>query len=258
VTIKPILFSGPMVRAILREIEQAGTGKTQTRRVLKDVPIDPCSHVEPFRGEGGGWIAGNNRQQMIKVPYAKCDKLYVREAWRTWSNFDHMAPRDLINRNAIAYHADCNGVPPGGFRGKYRQGMHMPRWASRSTLDVAEVRVERVQDISEEDAKAEGIEARGDGMASGWMSYEDQGNPLHERNFANPIDSFRTLWDSINAEPKPRYAMEDGKRVINHYESFPWGGESRTETHRGKPHIITANPWVAAYTFKPRLGNVDG
>jgi len=63
--------------------------------------------------------------------------------------------------------------------------------------------------------------------------------------------SFQTLWNSINAKPKPKITRdENGKKVIDHFTSFPWDGKSGTFEHQGKPHIVITNPWVVAYTFK--------
>lgn len=92
--------------------------------------------------------------------------------------------------------------------GRLRQGMHMPRWASRLTLTVTEVRVERLQDCSEADAVAEGIEP-GHRLPCGGMSHA-------------ATDLFCDLWDSIHG-----------------------------------PGAWALNPWVAAYTFRPILGNID-
>lgn len=110
----------------------------------------------------------------------------------------------------------------GSFAAKKCAGMFMCRWMSRQTLTVTDVRVRRLQDISEEDAIAEGIELRGDRMIWGWRSYEGQGNPHHQRNFANPRDSFRTLWNSING-----------------------------------PDAWRENPYVAVYSFTVEKGNID-
>jgi hypothetical protein len=160
---RPILFSGPMVRALL-----AGT-KTQTRRVMKPQPFEsgyfdgeieltviPANDQWPkaFRfnasAVGGDAILGEIYEPRISIG----DRLYVREHWRTHAMFDDIAPRDLQARS-VHYCAD------GGINsGKHRQAMHMPRWASRLTLTVTDVRVERLQDITLRDAFAEGCQIR--------------------------------------------------------------------------------------------------
>lgn len=185
-TDRPILFSGPMVRALLDGM------KTQTRRVLKPQPIFADS----------GWQVGNVvfptgddvRANTSLARYAIGDRLWVREHWRTWGCIDNVAPRDMQsgglnqNRAAIWYEATPNRVQSVGPLkheiGRHRQGMHMPRWASRITLIVEDVRVQRLQEISEADAEAEGaypILVPPDG---GGFPY---------------VEGFRGLWDSLNA-----------------------------------------------------------
>lgn len=156
---KPIIFSGPMVRALL-----AGR-KAMTRRVLKPQPIAPClgfQHVgfEKATGRPVFEALGPDIKPASvfpaepgcvtpypRVPCAPGDRLWVREA--------------TVNTPAgLAYVAD--GAEHYGAGGKLRKrpSIHMPRWASRITLIVEGVKVERLQDISEEDALAEGVEPR--------------------------------------------------------------------------------------------------
>lgn len=135
---RPILFSAPMVRALLD-----GT-KTQTRRAVK-ARKDPDYGCQMTPGE----IAGDENPTRL-CPYGQPgDRLWVREAWSSHACFDHLAPRDCPK--SIHYTADGKIQT-----GKGRPSIHMPRWASRITLDVVSVRVERLQDISRGDAMAEG------------------------------------------------------------------------------------------------------
>jgi hypothetical protein len=180
----PILMSPAMVRAILREIEQPGTGKTQTRRVLDLWCEEPPAFVE-----NGVITALDENERPYRWPRTKAvgDRLYVREAWRAAGWLDATAPRDLPRNAALRYEADVvdiDNMPLAD--GRFRQGMHMPRWASRITLIVTDVRVQRVQEISEADAWAEGVEDCGE--VDGGRSI-----PSHGR------DLFRSLWDSLNA-----------------------------------------------------------
>jgi len=181
-TDRPILFTGPMVRAILEG------RKTQTRRVLKPQPVGPCSHIEPFRGDGGGWIAGNNRAEMVKVPYTPGDRLYVREACAIVGTCD---PGWVLYR-ANGYEAECHrhGFDrfPDESEISWKPSIHMPRWASRLTLTVTDVRVQRVQEIALEDVYAEGI----------FTPIDTTKDPL-QRAGADRT-AFRDLWDSINAK----------------------------------------------------------
>ena len=145
---RPILFSAPMVRAIL-----AGT-KTQTRRVCKGQR--ELSNVHDF--------------QIDRCPYGQLgDRLWVRE---TWLRHSVNVPNDYLYR---ADHPDDGTIGPA--HGGWKPSIHMPRWASRITLEITDVRVERLQDISARDAWAEGITPSPD---------------------VDPYHEYRDLWESIN------------------------------------------------------------
>jgi hypothetical protein len=179
---KPILFSAPMVRAIL-----AGN-KTQTRRIVKPQPDTECEGVEivcehynptktdrkgeeypgpevfGFADENSGWVC----------PYgAPGDRLWVRETF--WCG---LKP-EIHERAAVAYRADYF---PFDVTYKWKPSIYMPRWASRITLEVAAVRVERLQDISESDAMAEGI----------YSTVET------DSDHVAPTECYKKLWESIN------------------------------------------------------------
>jgi hypothetical protein len=230
--ILPILFSGSMVRAVLREIERPGTGKTQTRRVLgcfqdfdpRQDTIRFFDRVGQLIGDNGGPPAESCRQYAEPTTrYAHGDRLYVRESWRTHHSLDADAPRNIIPSSPIQYEAGLLGVPL--LTGKFRQGMHMPRWASRITLIVTDVRVERLQDISRADAIAEGlvrVPAPSTAVEMG-CDYGFDGDSRH----GSPVSAYASLWNSLNAKRK------GGK--------YAWAN----------------NPWCAAYSFRPVLGNVD-
>jgi len=261
-SVKPIIFSGPMVKALL-----AGT-KTQTRRALTCVPEMPeanChprhkpKHRAPYldaycsrrpspdnpRGMSNDWCwwQVDDRQCLptFKVSYAPGDLLYVREAWRAWADHDALPPRDIPAGADVQYLADDPASP---WDSRYRHARFMPRWASRITLEVSEVRVQRLQDISAEDAIAEGIdrwmtvgEARAaGGLAWGaipdlaphhsmfWIADYDQklAEDADRAVTLDPREAYRALWNSIHGE----------------------GAWDR-------------NDWIAAYTFTVRPGNVD-
>ena len=107
--------------------------------------------------------------------FATGDTLWVRERWT-------LAADDARPDGFPVYLADGTPKAP---HGPWRSPIHMPRWASRITLEVTDVRVERVQDIGEEDAKAEGVD---------WEVWEHGGEPIP------PTSLFHELWDSINAK----------------------------------------------------------
>lgn len=196
---RPIIFSGPMVTAILRG------EKSQTRRIVK-----PQQAHEP----GAVWVRSGDMHaqcrdelargvmdavaEPIRCPYGQPgDCLWVRETWNALGNEDGRPINEAgdlcaFRDAALRYRADAVPVsyglerlPDGGdYDGPWRSPIHMPRWASRLTLEIVSVRVERLQDISEGDAIAEGWEG---GAA---------GNPGN----GGPFDWFRGTWDSINAK----------------------------------------------------------
>jgi hypothetical protein len=162
---RPIIFSTPMVKAILEG------RKTQTRRILKRStefkgPYNPA-YVESHRDhKGWGRIC----------PYGSLgDILWVREAWACRARGDFFTQ--------IEYRADgtCIDFSPKYFNavkrcdpeGKYRPSIHLPRWAARIFLKVTDVRVQRLQEISTKDAIAEGIKKLPGGNEDQWMDYPE-------------------------------------------------------------------------------------
>ena len=157
---RPILFRAPMVRALL------DGSKTQTRRVVKSQPTGGWGFDGAYgritsphhkKGKFGAFIqrgVGTDfpETDLIVCPYGQPgDRLWVREAWSTHACFDRYAPSELTRIRSFHYWADGDLVT-----GKKRPSIHMPRWASRITLEITSVRVERLQDISRGDAMAEG------------------------------------------------------------------------------------------------------
>ncbi|KKM82535.1 hypothetical protein LCGC14_1318540 [marine sediment metagenome] len=242
---RPILFSGEMVRPVLLG------DKSQTRRVMKPQPVlvdngQTWDWPKIIKRVGGHDISAASWAANLKDPHVKesCpygkpgDHLWVREAFYVDLETDVFYHADYSTHDALAAFADAGA--------HWKPSIHMPRWASRITLEITDVRAERVQEISEEDAKAEGIEFRG----SYWLGGKGtlQCWPTAQR-------AFRALWDSIYAIPKPRHVTINGKKVITHYESFPFSGKPGTFTFRGKPHIVTSNPWVWAVELKRNEGD---
>lgn len=241
---RPILMSAPMVLAILREIEQPGTGKTMTRRIVKPQPLPELNTMKPvivndeviWERKLTGLISITSK---VRCPYGMPgDLLWVRETFAfaglfdSWkpSSFDDEWAKHQVDERLLWYRSDGEQAPGRAIgdrmngRGRWRPSIHMPRWASRLTLELTGVRVERVQDIREADAIAEGIEGPFDGNPANndgkpftyWRDYS--GND----NYCTPRGSFRRLWESING-------------------ADAW----------------ERNDWVWALTFKPHLMNVD-
>ncbi|MFV1850160.1 MAG: hypothetical protein ACMZ66_05570 [Thalassospira sp.] len=252
ITAKPILFSAPMIKALLREIENPGTGKTQTRRIIKPDPIVPAD-LEHTVNEA--WQSGFID---VKCPYGKPgDLLYVRESYFQRGHWEPVNGKktkggkqkwaftpeshDIQFSEPDEYRKARDAKDPFTVAWHQRLGRFMPRRYSRITLEVADVRVERLQDISEEDAKAEGV-------------YRDEDRP-EEHDYRN------------NEWMCPKCA---GTGL---FTAYGWGGVipdadcSECDTSKQKfEHLWTsingddswrANPWVWAVSFKPHLINLD-
>lgn len=156
---RPILFSDPMVLALLADT------KTQTRRVCKPAEAASLSFVAgPFEHDERVLKLWGDEDGFVRFdcPYGEVgDRLWVREKWGACDYFNNTAPRDLPHFAAIKYFADGSivGATAGyGLIRKARPSIHMPRQFSRILLEVVAVRVERLQDISDDDCMAEGIQ----------------------------------------------------------------------------------------------------
>lgn len=191
----PILFTDPMVRAIL------SGAKTQTRRVVKPQPVP--GGIGYF-GPGIPFIRTGSSD--VRCPYGQPgDRLWVREAFAlSVIDPDGPSPEDDPENYDVIYRADPE-LPGGGWTdsgGKeipppWKPSIHMPRWACRLELGIAGIRVERLNDISEADAKAEGAQPLciASDISAAEIALLDL--PMFERD--NPYrNGFSTLWESIN------------------------------------------------------------
>ncbi|TPL40636.1 hypothetical protein [Mesorhizobium sp. B2-4-6] len=196
-TDRPILFSAPMVRALL------GGRKTQTRRVLE--AYTPGMHLDRV-GPTGWQFTGQGGLPRIpmRLKYAAGDRLWVREAFKPV----HSADPALGAR----YRADVDRDQT-----IWKPGIHMPRWASRLTLPVTDVRVQRLQEINDDDAIAEGVDQNGAtaghdiDIDGGWWP-------------GGPKRQYQRLWNHLNEA-----------------RGFGW----------------EMNPWVVAVTFTVERRNID-
>jgi hypothetical protein len=159
---RPILFSGPMVQALL-----AGT-KTQTRRAAKHPLAQAAQRILSYKGQSEfDCVLPDETGGIILCPYGKPgDRLWVRETWAAHWMYNDVPPNEAHSSQPDDnqwFAADPDGTvgtcgcPSLGYRGKWRPSIFMPRWASRLLLEITAVRCERLQDISEGDAVAEGI-----------------------------------------------------------------------------------------------------
>lgn len=184
---RPIIFSGPMVRAILEG------RKTQTRRVVKrqgDMEFDPADphfgpYWLPYATDAEGEDAG------VRCPYGKPgDRLWVRETLYRWTGCGRAPERFLCIGGPQYCYADDSefGVErqrldhPAASCVVTVPSIFMPRWASRITLEITGVRVERLQSISGPDCWAEGIET------AGWNC----------ERYGSVVERYRDLWRSIH------------------------------------------------------------
>ena len=239
---KPILFSGPMVRALIEG------RKTQTRRALKPQPevryvagwgIGRPGHPNewtPCSGGGATAMQWQTWAEKVRLRFAVGDLLYVRETWCP-ANTDNgpavLFKADFHRRHLVdeSYPVDYDKYPAGrgawsawaadverGTTKAWRPAIHMPTWVSRTTLAVTDVRVQRLQDITEEDAEAEGVaKVRDHCYVVRGFDY-DLAGLCHSR----PSIPYAKLWDHIN------------------------GADS-----------WDANPWVVAVSFAVHKCNVD-
>lgn len=178
----PILFSAPMVRAIL------DGRKTQTRIIAKTRRENSIL--------SGDWHdsyiihPGNNEWLMRDFQYGKPgDRLWVRET------FAIIDDESGFGSGYIEYKATCDNPD----KIIWKPSIHMPRWASRILLENSNVRIERLQDISEDDAVAEGIENIGGGAScSPWKNYRIGAKNEMDCHCSSAVRSYKTLWESIN------------------------------------------------------------
>jgi hypothetical protein len=210
-TEKPIIFSGPMVRAIL------DGRKTMTRRIVHRLrrfgvvtefgTSDTKGYDWHFRDKRMHWNDLRHEELLTYLPYAPGDVLWVREGLK------------FNESDFVCYAADMSPVTalvPTGytFTRNSMPSIFMPRWASRITLKVTAVKVHRLQEITEEDAKAEGVERLKSGR--GYYSAKHGRAAVHFGVYHDyAAEAFADLWDSIHG-----------------------------------PGAWDANPWCAAYSFE--------
>lgn len=208
---RPILMSAPMVHAIL-----AGT-KTQTRRAVKPQFVADAMPVEmPATDPAGGWVvpghsgtwwceAAANPDDARRCPYGQPgDRLWVRETWYCddyrVQRGPYLKPAEMDIDEArsdgtLIYLASSGDRPYEAEQPVWHPSIHMPRWASRITLEVTGVRVERLQDINREDAIAEGVRPlSGSNGPNYWTVATDFGSV----NAPTAQHCYELLWNLIN------------------------------------------------------------
>lgn len=198
---RPILFKGEMVRAIL------DGRKTQTRRILNPQP-EPGLVPGPCHWSPSMWAWWHEEKNgsctckpVKRVPAYKGNQLWVRETIALISN-SHEVPagNPMLGRDIAYTEYIADGAPTTidtwPWKRNILSSIHMPRGASRIQLLVKGVRVERLQDITEESAQKEGLDKDENGFYSVWLE--------NEKAYSDPepeaIDCFVYLWDSINGK----------------------------------------------------------
>ena len=230
---KGIIFSAEMVRALL------DGRKTQTRRLCAwaNNPSSPVlSHIVPL-ADAPGWFGDEEGEVCFSAGYQPGQRLYVREAWHVrgqYSDVVEVGYRASENRGHTEYveQVPVEKAVPGKGKWpefpKYGPSIHMPRWASRMTLLVTDVRVQRLQDCSEADAIAEGVERIDDPRGTAWKSYETYADGTPHPHAVVPnrsaLTSYAELWSSLHTTEGERWAD---------------------------------NPWVVAISFEVRKVNID-
>lgn len=222
---RPILFSAPMVRAIL------DGRKTVTRRLVKPQPTwgshgengDSSLFCASWKGRLLG-VDGAREWFMTQCPYGQPgDHLGVREPWRVPASLDDLSGKQIAEKCLDAgyrkpwcptqYEADGARTSQREWHefgsklgestpGRYRHARFMPRWASRLTLEVTGVRVERLQEISEADCFAEGLQCMEqrdeDGRRTGRLCALNEWLGTDPSAWDEPRNAFRDLWSSLN------------------------------------------------------------
>ena len=237
-----INYTAAMVKAKL-----AGR-KTQTRRIInQDILLKnqiDAGVITTDEDERNGW------QRLLRLcPYGKPgDLLLVREGYQ-------VSARPFSGRNRIVmghYLADGKDftveltekefakLESRKYPFRKTPGRFIYKSLIRIRDVITEVRAQRVQDISEEDCRAEGLEVHADGYSL----------RAAENVFAGPKKAFAYLWDSINAKPKP--IIKNYKTMeVDYYYSSPREDIQEDREHRGKLWRVVGNPYVWAITFKP-------
>lgn len=200
---RPIIFSQSMVRAILDR------RKNQTRRVVKQPIPQDIKSITPYVNRQGnevfGWHLGANEKlgnltelENMKCPYGKIgERLWVRETWQgplfygeipeDWNSDKYKTP-EYCHYKASGDSCDFTDADD-CFVERWQPSIHMPRWASRILLEITNVRVERLNDISEEDAKLEG---------SRICDYNGRMLLDQRSNQGSYKWGYRSIWESIN------------------------------------------------------------
>lgn len=199
-----MIFNGEMVRAIL------DGRKTQTRRIMKNQPAGDYPETPALIrnvGTGFQWHGLYGESSIFNCPLGSIgERIWVRETFRVHSRATDVAT--LVYRASVrnSWTEQTHRVPVAvcnkpATPEKWTPSIHMPRWASRILLEITDVRVERLRDLSEEDAKSEGIIPSAGGVLPGWE---------YRINFR---DLWMDIYGTDNWEANPWVWVIEFKRV---------------------------------------------
>lgn len=257
---RPILFSTPMVRRLPGIEKNPARWKTQTRRIIKPQPGNPevRGPISPIWGHGvprpetdpqqrfnihaAFPVNGKRVDRWLPCPYgAPGDQLWVRETWAPHADEEETFRGYHTLHGGGDYGVSCVGA--GNIRPEifyaadggdphvngWRPSIHLPKWAARIWLEVTGIRVERLQDITEEDAKAEGCDERRTEHWSAWDPVTEGYPEFFTRPTDPRLENIRRHADSVTTARK---AFEILWGQINGRASWE------------------ANPWVWVVSFK--------
>ncbi len=215
---KPILFNTPMVNAIL-----AGE-KTETRRIMKPQPKEAAGDIRFVDGKYKQYLGYPLGHDVPLSPYGRAGGLmWVRETWAALPHFDKIKPRDIPTFAEIIYRQQGENH----MISKWRPSIFMPKWCARLWLEITDVRIEPLHEITDVGAIDEGVlQLNGDWVLNNFPDYAKsfrEYKALNNPDIAPPLgitprEKFKALWDQINLK-----------------RGFGWA----------------SNPWVFVVSFKP-------
>lgn len=244
---KPILYKSEMIKAIWEDRKNQTRRLNGLQKINKNINrIETIKQWQPALELPYGFYSldCDNGWEYLECPYTVGMHLWCRETWM-------YETEQGIKTGDYIYQATDRPIPDNCKKLKWKPSIFMPRKASRITLEITDIRAERIQEITDEDAIKEGI----DNICESIWGYRDYSKPKpinmgkHTSGFClQSISSFRTLWNLINAKPKPKFK----NKIITHYESYPWSDDTRDKRTiiNGKPHYCYLNPYVWANSFR--------
>lgn len=255
---RPILFNGDMVRAIL-----AGR-KTQTRRVVNPQPQrnggQGFSAIKPYRNSLGKWTwvleatgIGDGTSGFFSPFGLPGDRLWVRESFAYVNDVKMLDPGSYALGCGCFYRADEYDLTDDDFNPvKWNPSIHMPRRCSRITLEITDVRVERLQDISGQDAISEGVTIDEWDYESFEMTVDQDAFHCGECGGDGFVERQEYYSDYINEDPGDVMPCPECREITEYRQRGAAGHSFRRlwNSINSKAHPWSSNPWVWVVSFK--------